>query len=208
MDVEPGSLRDNLKNSTEYAWRLYCALEKMLPYKEASYGKPMSRQKLTASPIPWHGAAADLVLNFYNEVRRLEVGLTAESTGILGNRRGGSNANTRFAVERIVQQSHAVDDALVRGVLSFFLRWIRRAEAVFNPDLGLHRIPREPGEEEMRCPWCDFQTLRWQPATGVMVCINPECRTTDDLRPRWRADYELTGDELKFTWTPLDEGTA
>lgn len=113
-----------------------------------------------------------------------------------------------MALRSIVNYSHAVDDQTVLGVLGYLDRWIRRAEAVFRPDMGLHRLPRTPGEEEMRCPWCEYQTMRWQPATGIIVCINPECRDASDQRPRWVADYELVGDQLRFTWKPMDGGEA
>lgn len=208
MHADSGSLQERLKNSTESAWRLYCSLEIMLPFKEASKGQPIARQKLTASTIPWHGAAAGLIHEFYSEVRRLEVNLAASITGIRGVRRGGSDGNTRMALRAINNYSASVDDQLILGVLGYLERWIRRAEAVFDPDLGLHRIPRQPGEEELRCPWCEYQTMRWQPASGIIVCVNPECRNTDGVRPRWRADYEVLGDQLQFTWTSMDEETV
>lgn len=179
----------------------------MLPYKEVSHGQPISRQKLAASPIPWHGTAAGLILDFYSEVRRLEVSLGAVTTGMHGARRGGSDRNTRLALQAITEAVYApvVDDQMVLGVLSFFERWIRQAQAVFNPDTGLHRIPRSPGEEDMRCPWCSYQTMRWQPSTGIIVCINPECRTDGGIRPRWHAAYEIVDSELQFTWEPMGE---
>jgi hypothetical protein len=113
-----------------------------------------------------------------------------------------------MAVRSIVNLCATADDQIILGVLGYFDSWGRQAKAVFNPDLGLHRIPREPGDEELRCPWCQFQTMRWQPATGIIVCINPECRNDQDARPRWRADYTVTGDELQFAWTSMDEETV
>jgi hypothetical protein len=204
MHADSGSLRERLKSSTDQAWKLYCALNAAIPYKEASKGQQISRQKLTASTIPWHGSAAGLVFAFYAEVRRLEVNLKAALTGIRGVRRGGSDGNTRMALQSVVNYCLTADDQTVLGVLGFMDRWIRQANAVFDPDLGLHRLPRTPGEDEMRCPWCEYQTMRWQPATGIIVCINPECRNGDGIRPRWRADYEIVGDEMQFGWTACE----
>lgn len=200
MRADPGSLRERLKSSTEQAWNLYCALEAVLPYKEVGRGEQISRQKLTASTIPWHSSAAGLVYDFYAEVRRIEVNLKAMVTGIRGVRRGGSDGNTRMALRSIVNFSHTVDDQTVLGILGVIDRWSRQANAVFNPDHGLHRLPRTPGEAEMRCPWCEYQTMRFQPATGIIVCVNPECRTDDGIRPRWQADYEIVGDTMQFSW--------
>lgn len=143
--------------------------------------------------------------DFYAEVRRIEVNLKAMVTGIRGVRRGGSDGNTKMALQSIVNFSHSVDDQTVLGILGYVESWSRKAQAVFNPDLGLHRIPREPGEQEQRCPWCEYQTMRWQPATGIIVCINPECRNDEGVRPRWRADYQVVGDSLQFVWEPTGE---
>ena len=208
MRADPGSLRERLKSSTEQAWKLYCALESVIPYKEVGRGQRISHQKLTASPIPWHGSAAGLVLDFYAEVRRLEINLKAEATGIRGVRRGGSDGNTRMALQSVVNLSFAVDDQMVIGILGYVEGWVRQATVVFDPDLGLHRLPRTPGEDEMRCPWCEFQTMRWQPATGIIVCVNPECRNGDGERPRWQADYEIVGDDMRFTWNELKTESA
>jgi hypothetical protein len=177
----------------------------MLPYKEASRGQPISRQKLSASTIPWHSHAAGLIHEFYTEVRRLEVNLQSSLTGIRGVRRGGSDGNTQMAMRAIVNYAYSVDEQTVLGVLGFFDGWCRRAQAVFSPDLGLHRIPREPGEGELRCPWCEYQTMRWQPSSGIIVCINPECRNDEGIRPRWRAEYQVVADQMQFTWEPMKE---
>lgn len=131
-------------------------------------------------------------------------------TGVHGGRRGGSDGNTREALRAILRQVHApaIDDQTVLGVLSFFDRWTRQAQAVFDPDRGLHRVPRAPGEQDMRCPWCTYQTMRWQPATGIIVCINPECRDDAGERPRWKASYIIVGDEMQFSWAPIGGETA
>lgn len=208
MHADPGSLRERLKSSTQEASRLYYGIESMLPYKEVRLGQPLSRQKLTASTIPWHGQAAAVFYEFHAEIRRLEVNMRGSVSGLFGSRRGGSDRNTELALKAIVNLAEAVDDQTVAGVLSFFDRWIRRAQAVFSPDLGLHRIPREPGGPEMRCPYCEYDTLRWQPATGVMVCVNPECHTADGVRPRWFADYELADEQMRFVWREMKEGAV
>lgn len=205
MHADPGSLRERLRSSTQSAWRMYCALEVMLPYKEPGRGQPISRQKLTASTIPWHGAAAGLIQDFHAEVRRLEINLKAEITGIRGARRGGSDRNTQYALTSIVNLCEPIDDQMVNGVLSYFDRWLRQAEAVFNPERGLQRLPREPGENEQRCPWCEYQTMRWQPSTGIIICVNPECVTDDKIRPRWKAAYTIVDDEMYFSWEPMGE---
>lgn len=208
MAHEPGSARARLKEGTEYAWRLYCALELVVPYREATRQEQIrsKRQRAVASTIPWHSSAANLTLELHAEVRRLEVHLKEQITGTLGARRGNSRDNTRFALHALADLAEAVDDQTALSVLIVIDRWNHRATAVFNPDKGLHRVPREPGEGELRCPYCTFQTMRWHPPTGVIVCINPECRTENGVRPRWSATFTVNGDDLRFSWE--EQGAA
>lgn len=207
MTHEPGSLRARLKDSSAHAWRLYCALELIIPYQESSRSAQVAirRQRLTASPIPWNATAAGLAMEFHAEVRRLEVHLAERISGSLSKRRGGSPDNTRYALLALSNLAERVDDQTVLSVLNTLDRWNRKADAAFHPEKGLHRIPREPGQGEMRCPYCTFQTVRWLPATGIIVCINPECHTDAGVRPRWIADFVLDGDDLQFSWQPIGQ---
>jgi hypothetical protein len=208
MAADQGSLRGDLKDSMETAWRLYCALRMSLPFKERHNGERIHRQKLSASTAPWHEAAAGLTHDFHTKVRSLEVNLRIDVTGLTGVRRGSSEENTQRALHALSDLAVRASDQQVRDVSGYFARWNQRAEAVINPDRGLRRVPREPGQPELRCPWCTYQTMRWQPATGVLVCVNPECRTDADVRPRWMAAYELGDDGWNFTWEPMGEGAA
>lgn len=181
---------------------MYCALELAIPHKETYQGEPLSRQKLVASTIPWHGAAAGLTHELHAEIRRMEVHLVDMVTGVRGVRRGGSNLNTQYALKAVVNlsQAPAVDDQTILAVLNYLDGWVRRADAVFRPEQGLHRLPREPKEKEWRCPYCEYQTMRWHPPTGIVVCINPDCHTEESKRPRWSAAFTINEDILRFTW--------
>lgn len=206
MALEPGSIRACLDEAAHRAWRLYCALELEIPYKKTAVDEiKVQRQKLVASTIPWNASAATLVLELHAEVRRLETHLTEQVSGGYKARRGGSRDNTLFALRAIAKLAHGVDD---QSVLSAFLvldRWGNKADAALNPEKGLHRVPREPGAKEMRCPYCDYQTMRWNPANGVIVCIYPECTTDDGERPRWTAEFTVQNDALSFSWQPFKE---
>lgn len=125
-------------------------------------------------------------------------------TGSYGKRRGGSRANTRFALDAVVNLSEATEDANVLGILNYLDGWSRRAEAVFLPEKALRRIPREPGQAEARCPYCARQTMRWNAATGVIVCLMADCLNGDGIRPRWVAKYAVVDNTLQFTWEELE----
>ncbi len=201
-------MRDRLNVETQRAWRFYCALEKVLPYQQQQNSESTGRRKLTASTIPWHGAAAGLTLEFHAEVRRLEVHLREMVTGVRGVRRGGSDQNTDFALRALPKLAEAVDDQTVLGIMSYMDGWIRRADAVFRPEQGLHRLPREPKEKELPCPWCAKPTMRWHPLSGIVVCVNPHCLDDTETRPRWRSDFTVADNVLVFTWVPIQKGAA
>lgn len=142
-------------------------------------------------------------MELHAEVRRLEMHLREVNFGTLAQRRGGSKENTRFALSSITVLTDPVDDQTALSVLTIISRWIHRASAFLTPEKGLHRLPREPGAGEMRCPHCGNRTMRWHPASGIVVCINPECVDEDDVRPRWQADFAVDGETLQLVWKPL-----
>ena len=204
MINDPGGLRPRLKVQTDHVWRLYCALETVIPYQGSGQSSQprIHRQRLVASTVPWHSQAAMLVTELDAEIRRFEVLLKQQISGTMGGggRRGGSRLNTQHALNSVANLAEAVDDQTVLGVLNKLIRWTYRADVIFNPDKGLHRIPRAPGEKEMRCPYCGYLTMRWKPASGLAVCINPECLTEDEVRPRWTVGYIVTDEKLVFSW--------
>ncbi len=207
MGLEPGSLRARLQSSTDQAWRLYCALEVVIPFREAprNDGIRTSRQRLVASTIPWDTNAASLLMELHVEVRRLEVHLKEKVTGQLTDRRGGSADNTQYALKALTKLAEAVDDQTVLSVLNVVDRWNRKTDNFFHPEKGLHRVPRSPKEEELRCPYCEFQTMRWHPGTGIIVCVNPDCLNESGVRPRWEARFVLQDDALAFSWEALSD---
>lgn len=124
---------------------------------------------------------------------------------MLTRRRGGSRNNTRAALQAVAILTDAVDDQIALSALIVIDRWNRQASAVLHPEKGLHRVPREPGENELRCPYCTYQTMRWHPATGIVVCVNPECVNGEGHRPRWSAEFTIDGEVLQFSWVEMKE---
>ena len=141
-----------------------------------------------------------LTLDFANEIRRLEVQLKGRLTGGYHQRRGPSDANTRHAIDSVVDCCETSDNVTILGVLSYIVTWTRRAETYFTPQNGLYRLPRQPGEGEARCPYCSFTTMRWHPQKGTAVCIKPDCLNTDGQRPRWTAVPTTLAGQLVFHW--------
>jgi hypothetical protein len=205
MIHEPGSIRARLRTTTDNAWRLYCALEVTVPHRQVT-GPDITgiRQRRVVAPIPWNSVAAELTLEFAAEIRRLETHLKERIVGGYPRRRGDSDTNTRLAADSVVNLCETCDDSDVLGVLNYLSSWTRRAENYFNPEGGLRRLPREPGQKETSCPYCQCKTMRWNVARGLAVCVNPLCRNQSGSRPRWSAEYIVLGGQLVFRWDELE----
>lgn len=202
MIHEPGSLRARLRTTADQALRLNWALELAVPHRQVTgeYQAPITRHRRSVAPIPWNSVAAELTLEFHNEIRRLETHLKERIIGGYPRRRGSSSNNTRYAVDSVVNLCETCDDTDVLAILNYLTGWARRAEIHFDPTGALHRLPREPGQKETPCPYCEHKTMRWNPARGLAVCVNPACRNQDDQRPRWTAEFTITSDHLAFHW--------
>lgn len=206
MIHEPGSLRARLRTTADHALRLYWALEVAVPHRQVTgeHRPAISHHRRPVAPIPWNSVAAELTLEFHSEIRRLEIHLKERVTGGYLQRRGSSSDNTRYATDSVVNLCEAVDDDTVLGVLNCLSAWTRRAETYFNPAGGLYRLPREPGEKEMPCPYCEHKTMRWNPARGVAVCVRPACHKDDGQRPRWSAEFTVSENGLAFRWDEVE----
>lgn len=206
MTHEPGSIHARLHTSIDTAWHLYCALETLVPHRQTvvdNSGRG-GGQKPSASTIPWNSVAAGLTLEFHSKVRSLESNLNHGLTGYTKHR-GSSSANTRYAAKSIERLCTTAPDDYVLGILGWFDGWNRRADAVFCPENGLYRLPRQPGEGESRCPYCRYKTMRWNPGRGQAICVNPSCRNADGERPRWSAQFVVLGGQLIFRWDEVEK---
>jgi hypothetical protein len=205
MIHEPGSPHARLRIGADHAWRLYCALELDIPYRQSTGGgRETGQQRRVVAPIPWNSVAAELTLEFHQEIRRLESHLKERIVGGYPRRRGSSSANTRYAIESVVNLCETCDTSTVLGVLGYITTWGSRAETFFNPEGGLRRLPRQPGEGEARCPYCRSDTMRWNPSRGVAVCVNPACKNHDGQRPRWTAAFIVADNLMVFRWDELE----
>lgn len=206
MIHEPGSLRARLRTTADHTLRLQQALEAVVPHRQVTgeHRPAISHNRRPVAPIPWNSVAAELTLEFHNEIRRLEIHLKERVTGGYLQRRGSSSDNTRFAVNSVVNLCEVIDDSDVLGVLNYLNAWVRRAETYFDPSGALHRLPREPGEKEMPCPYCQHKTMRWNPARGLAVCVRPTCHNDSGQRPRWNAEFTLTDTGITFRWDEME----
>lgn len=201
MIHEPGSVHACLRTTADDAWRLYCALEQEIPERQAK-GFDLARpsyQRRSAASSPWNSVAAELTIEFHRKIRAFESTLNERVVGATKHR-GPSHTNTWHAINGVVNLCETIDKADVLGVLNYLTHWVRRAHTYFDPAKGLHRLPRNPGEKEHRCPYCQNKTMRWSPTRGKAVCILPTCENDLGMRPQWFAEFDIIGEQLIFRW--------
>jgi hypothetical protein len=185
------AIRDELKDSARYAVALSQVLEKILAVKPRQPSSAF-HGKVDFSQPPWHAPAANAVMDFHALARKLENEVRGE-LDLPGKSRGGSDANTKAAVDSLLSQAERADDWLVRQLTREFRRWSFRALAVLGIAEFPRKLPRSPGEKEMKCPYCKNSTLRSFPGSEVIKCINPACRDGNGCKPEARMKYsELT----------------
>lgn len=157
---------------------------------------------------PWHAQAANLVMDLHAISRELETRMLTCLSERSRHIRGGSDANTKAALLTLPNLAEGVDDEMAAETLSALSRWVIRAEVALELVEPLRRVPTQPGESEMRCPWCRYMTIRWRMLTTSVHCVNPGCHYgPDDLRrPRGHLDHDPLTDGVIITWQvePLD----
>lgn len=186
--MEPTTLLARVTDAATRSWQLNGLLELLVPFPERTGGNDPGRTGTRVdAPLPWNSQAAMLVTELHAEARRLELALNLR---VVGRRpaRGGSSENTELALQAVCRLCEAVDDDEVRAVLRQLTGWVGRARVALGHGAPLRRLPRQAGENgvastEPRCPWCAFQTLRFRPVPGTIVCVNPGCRDDEGRRP-------------------------
>lgn len=206
--MEPTTLLARVTSTAAQSWKLNGLLELLVPFPERTGDDSGRSGTKVDAPLPWNSQAAMLVTELHAETRRLELALNLR---VVGRRpaRGGSSENTELALRAICRLCEAVDDDEVRAVLRQLSNWVGRARVALGHGAPLRRLPRQGGEGggEPRCPWCTFQTLRFRPVPGTIVCVNPGCRDDDGRRPLGWLEVEAIGTGV-IRWQDGAVGTS
>lgn len=181
-----GAARGRLTTACQRAWRLNEVLESLVPHRETSADDVASRTRVTPAP-PWHARAALLIMDLHASAREHEKTFIFAVSGN-AKVRGGSDLNTRYALDSLPMLAEAVVDHQVWRVVFQMEQWINRAEETLGLVEPLRHLPTPPGESEPRCPWCGYLTLRWQLRLARVRCVNPGC-AVDAYHARRPAGY-------------------
>ncbi|MBA9002026.1 hypothetical protein [Thermomonospora cellulosilytica] len=185
--VRPGGLLDQL--------------EALVPEQATNPENSGGHHKVTGSPAPWHQAGF-LLLEIHEGARRLEASLRRDTSGRLGDRRGGSTTNTRDALKSCVRLAEALDDDQVQAAARIVGRWVRAARQLKDIDQAdrWEPLPRQPGMLPPACHYCGTYSLRWNRRSGEVRCILPDCRDEDGHRPVARMEIGRYSGQAALVW--------
>jgi hypothetical protein len=186
-DEVNGTLRDRLRDEIAQALALAAQLQAVTHLK-ASHDKGPLRGKVSHGSIPWEGSAEWPLLDLHASSRDTEHDLRY-FLGLPARPRGGSDGNTRKALEYIASSASSADDHLVERQVRWIRRWNNQAAGALGQIELPRRLPRIPGQSEARCPWCQNDTLRQRPLEGIVFCLLVDCRDEEGRRPRGQLEF-------------------
>ena len=146
---------------------------------------------------------ADQITDLANELRELLAALTAllpepvtdpttgntltrrDITGHLGQRRGGSDANTTAALTAITSLAYGLTEPDAKRAARILNIWISHTNQIRDIDLepSWAPLPSIPGTPPPACPYCRTYGLRFARQSGAVRCCNPRCLDSEENRP-------------------------
>ena len=200
VTTELGVARGRLQTACQRAWRLSQALETLVPHRSVIREEVTSRTRVTTAP-PWHARAALLVMDLHALTREHERAFVSLVSGRV-KERGGSDRNTELSLDALPKLAEALADGQVWRTVFLLEQWVTRAEETIGLVEPLRHIPTHVGEQEPRCPWCGYLTLRWRLATARIHCVNPGCAVDryHDRRPSGYLEMDLESGATEILW--------
>ena len=181
------ALRSRLKDSVSHAIILNDRLELVIAVKSRNNSGGF-HGKIDFSQPPWYAAVAHAIMDLHAQSRDMEACLRI-SLRLPARPRGGSDNNTRIALESVLRLSEGADDGSVKANTRSLDSWSRKASIALNETEVPRRLPRLEGQPEPPCPWCKNHTLRMLPLYGTIKCMNPECKDEEARKPVAKLEY-------------------
>jgi hypothetical protein len=205
----PGSLRDQLQEAIRSSITLNDCLERVLPTPLRHLPGEVRHGKVSAAPVPWYSGAAWLIFDLHAKSRSMENELR-ELAGHAQRTRGGSTGNTYKALESIMAVSWSVEDEIVKECNIWLQSWCGRAYIALGLKDEPRRLPRQPGQKDPSCPFCNERTLRFWAYTGVVRCINSECcinpESTEPVKAQARMEWSTVANDFVLVWNDNSVG--
>lgn len=192
------AIRTELKDSVSHAVTLDARVRSLIAEKPS---RPSGNfhGKIDFSQPPWYAPIAHSHLELHALSRKLEREMRAE-LGFSRRTRGGSDVNTRKALEAVCRLAESCDDFMVRLSVRELEKWSRRASIALEEAEVPKRLPRSPGTPEPKCPFCGNHTLRSLSLEGEIYCIKPDCRDENRKKPRARLEFSAHVGDFVLVW--------
>jgi hypothetical protein len=191
------ALRSRLKDSVTHAVSVCETLEMVIAVKPSSPGR--FHGKVDHSQPPWYSPVANAIMDLHALARDME-GKVRLMQGLPLRERGGSDGNTRIALDAILRHAEATDDGHVQEMTREIENWSRRAKNALGITEPPVRLPRSEGENDPVCPFCGAHTLRMIPIRGMIFCIDKDCRDEEGRKPKAELVFSPNVGEILLTW--------
>lgn len=203
------SLHTRLTGTTGELITLMPLIEAELPEKKRNpYGGFGSGKGGHGPLCAWNVQAAMLILDVHVGARELESNLRYQVAGTFWVR-GGSEANTEHCLKGLPALAAGAPYDVAVLAIRRLESWIYRGKLILGLAEPLSRLPRLPGESEPVCPYCERKgTLRVRHATGVVTCLHPACRDSNDKKPAGRIELGKYSGEPMIAWADGMTGVA
>lgn len=194
-----GVLRERLRETIVEVTRAAASLEEAIAEPDRVPRDGEGGGFSWRSRPPWNAAAGYLVTELHAGARELE-GTLRRVLSLTERPRGSSAANTVHALNALSSLAESCPDRRVFEVEAWLSGWLARALVALGQRDLPRRLPRQPGEAEPRCPYCERLTLRFWSSRGEVRCVNPACATEDGDRPRARMEYSPVARDWVLAW--------
>jgi len=192
------ALRVEFRNLTEEVVHISGRLLAVITHKNPGAAAKRSGRLAHGQP-PWNAAVAHAWLELHALARDTEKTFRMAAQ-LPVRQRGGSDANTRIALEACTRIAERVDDGRIVDALRALTKWCNCAKMVLGELERPTRLPRAPGSREPRCPWCHKLTLRSWTQAGMVRCIDPECTDVQGRRPYARMEWSEFAHDWVLAW--------
>jgi len=197
------TLTTRMRDSSLTAQRLGACLDDLVTDPVQRREDTMRHSTRTGSSPSWNAQAAYLVLELRQLARGAELGLRLRVSGSTQTR-GGSDRNTTLALQALPDLAAGItgdaDEDWAWQAWHTLDRWCTRAQLALGEIEPQIRLPRLPGQEEARCPWCRCRTLRYQRQAGLVRCVNPGCEDETGQRPLAQVELGRLSGEPLLVW--------
>lgn len=205
----PAALHVRVTDNVAALAELLARLEEEVPEKKKNpFGGHGSGKGGHPPLASWNSQAAMLVLDVHAGVRDLETDLRYSVTGVVRSR-GGSDGNTAKSLAILPGLCAGCEYAVVDVACRRLESWIWRARLVLGDAEPFSRLPRLPGAGDPKCPFClSPGSLRVRHATGVVICLKPQCRDSEGNRPSGRIEVGQFSAQHLIAWGDGTTGVA